>query len=63
MVVPFDEPDFTWDVYLVARRGTRLSPQARAFWDYALAWVGMHREGLCHWPLGAPGPAGTHARG
>ncbi len=63
VVVPFDEPDFTWDVYLVTRRGTRLTPQARTFWDYARAWIAEHREGLCHWPLGAPGPAGTHARG
>lgn len=63
VVVPFDEPDFTWDVYLVARRGTRLSPQARTFWDYALAWIDGHRGELCHWPLGASTPVGTCWRG
>lgn len=37
-MVPFEDQTFSWDVYLVTKRGATLSQQASAFKQYALDW-------------------------
>lgn len=44
--IPFKNPEHSYDVYLVKRRGVPLGPDAEAFRVFALDWIAAHREEL-----------------
>ena len=59
-ILPFEDPSFTWDVYLITRRGATLSPRARTFKEYALGWARAHKDALFHWPENDPSRPFAH---
>ena len=46
VAVPFKNPEHSYDVYVVKRRGVPLSPDAEAFRLFALDWIATHRKEL-----------------
>ena len=50
VIRPFADRSFLWETFIVRKAGVELSPQAQEFCDFALAWVGDHRDDLFQWP-------------
>lgn len=46
ITVPFKNPEHSYDVYLVKRRGVPLSSDAEAFRVFALDWIAAHHKEL-----------------
>lgn len=49
IVVPFDDPAASWDIFLVTKRGRSLDGDEVSFRDWALAWMEAHRKNLFRW--------------
>lgn len=49
VIRPFEDPDCTWETYLVTKRGLPLSVNAKLFREYALRWLAEHKTSLFHW--------------
>jgi DNA-binding transcriptional LysR family regulator len=50
VVLPFEDPNFFWETFIVYKVGTTLSEQARQFCDFTTAWLGEHADSLFRWP-------------
>jgi hypothetical protein len=50
VVLPFEDPDFFWETFIVHKVGATLSEQARQFCDFTTAWLGEHADSLFRWP-------------
>lgn len=50
VIRPFSDTEFCWNTYIVYKPNVTLSPQAKGFYDFALAWVKDHRSSLFAWP-------------
>lgn len=51
-IVRFDDPTFTWDTFIVWRKGASLGAGAAAFRDFAPAWLKRNKDKLFSWPEG-----------
>jgi DNA-binding transcriptional LysR family regulator len=38
VLIPFEDKEFTWDIYFISRKGISLSHEAASFFDFLLNW-------------------------
>lgn len=49
VIRPLGDESCSWDIFIVSRKGAVLGEEARAFLEFAPAWVRDHRESLFVW--------------
>ena len=47
VVIPFEEDDFFWEIYLVTSKARTLTPAALAYRELALSWSKSHNHRMC----------------
>lgn len=49
VILPFEDPNCTWDTYIISAKGAYLSDKAHAFRDFCITWIQENDKKLFHW--------------